>query len=155
MAKVIHISGQVWIGSHSKPGGRPDFPAQQRYHAFPYLHEEMGAALASATWSSPARAIDAGEFPFFGLPHPVPYPHAWATKSQCRLTWSSAARSDVKDELLMDVYPVIKDLLTTHQASAMSKAMKSLLIASHKAIVGQIIQWRITPMMTIITFFDV
>lgn len=77
--EIIHISGELdWpniqerIQSLSGEKGN-------RYHAFPYLHEEMGAALAAADLViSRAGASILGEFPLFDLPAIlVPYPHSW------------------------------------------------------------------------------
>lgn len=77
--QIIHISGQLdWPVVQSQHGSLPaDLSA--RYHPFPYLHEEMGAALAAADLAvSRAGASSLGEFPLFGLPAIlVPYPHAW------------------------------------------------------------------------------
>jgi UDP-N-acetylglucosamine--N-acetylmuramyl-(pentapeptide) pyrophosphoryl-undecaprenol N-acetylglucosamine transferase len=146
MAQVIHISGQLdWEVIQNARKGL-DSQQQQRYHAFPYLHEEMGAALASADLViSRAGASTLGEFPFFGLPAIlVPYPHAWRyQKVNADYLAERGAAVIVKDELLMDgLMPVIKDLLANpSKRAAMSKAMKSL---SHpqaaQALAGQIIQ---------------
>ena len=146
MAQVIHISGQLdWEAIQT---ARKELASQQqqRYHAFPYLHEEMGAALASADLViSRAGASTLGEFPFFGLPAIlVPYPHAWRyQKVNADYLAERGAAVIVKDELLMDgLMPVIKDLLANpSKRAAMSKAMKSL---SHpqaaQALAGQILQ---------------
>ncbi len=78
-AQVIHVSGTLdWptVEANAK-----ELPATQaaRYHAFPYLDEEMGAALAAADLAlSRAGASTLGEYPLFGLPAVlVPYPYAW------------------------------------------------------------------------------
>ena len=76
---VVHITGTLdWPEVEA---ARDQLPQDLRvhYHAFPYLHEDMGAALAAADLVvSRAGASVLGEFPMFGLPAVlVPYPHAW------------------------------------------------------------------------------
>jgi UDP-N-acetylglucosamine--N-acetylmuramyl-(pentapeptide) pyrophosphoryl-undecaprenol N-acetylglucosamine transferase len=78
--QVVHISGNLdWeeVDNARKDLSRHPFAA--RYHPFPYLHDEMGAALASADLViSRAGASTLGEYPLFSLPSVlVPYPHAW------------------------------------------------------------------------------
>ncbi len=76
VAQIIHLSGELdWteIDQKAREMGNP------QYHAFPYLHEDMGAALAASDLViSRAGASILGEYPFFGLPSIlVPYPYAW------------------------------------------------------------------------------
>jgi UDP-N-acetylglucosamine:LPS N-acetylglucosamine transferase len=78
-AQVVHLSGELdWPVVEAR---RRELSGEQaeRYHAYPYLHEQMGAALATADLAvSRAGASALGEFPLFGLPAVlVPYPHAW------------------------------------------------------------------------------
>jgi len=78
-AQVVHISGSLdWPHVEARERALPE-ALRRRYHPFPYLHEEMGAALAAADLAlSRAGASILGEFPLFGLPAIlVPYPHAW------------------------------------------------------------------------------
>lgn len=78
-AQIVHISGELdWPNVQSIRQSLPDNLAA-RYHAHPYLHEEMGAALTAADLVlSRAGASSLGEFPLFGLPAIlVPYPYAW------------------------------------------------------------------------------
>lgn len=75
--QIIHISGPLdWpeIEARRQTLGNPT-----QYHAFPYLHDEMGLALAAADLVvSRAGASALSEFPLFGLPSIlVPYPYAW------------------------------------------------------------------------------
>lgn len=77
--QVMHVSGELdwpWVAEQAQ--GLPS-DLQGRYHACPYLHEEMGLALAAADLAvCRAGASTLGELPAFGLPGIlVPYPHAW------------------------------------------------------------------------------
>jgi len=77
--QIIHIGGSLdW---HEVEDARSSLETNllHKYHAFPYLHEEMGAALKMADLViSRSGASTLGEYPFFGLPAIlVPYPHAW------------------------------------------------------------------------------
>jgi undecaprenyldiphospho-muramoylpentapeptide beta-N-acetylglucosaminyltransferase len=77
--EIIHISGELdWPLVEEK---RETLSKEQakRYHAYPYLHEDMGAALSAANLAvSRAGASVLGEYPLFGIPAIlVPYPHAW------------------------------------------------------------------------------
>ena len=79
MAQVIHLTGELdWPDVEAKKAALSDSQST-RYHAFPYLDEQMGAALAAADLAiSRAGASTLGEYPLFGLPAIlVPYPHAW------------------------------------------------------------------------------
>ena len=77
--QVVHLTGKLdWPEVEAF---RATLSAEQtvRYHAFPYLHEEMGAAFSAADLViSRAGASSLGEYPMFGLPAIlVPYPYAW------------------------------------------------------------------------------
>jgi UDP-N-acetylglucosamine--N-acetylmuramyl-(pentapeptide) pyrophosphoryl-undecaprenol N-acetylglucosamine transferase len=76
---VIHITGTLDWPEVDKV--QHDLPAHHkaRYHVHPYLHAEMGGAMAAADLAvSRAGASVLGEYPHFQLPAIlVPYPHAW------------------------------------------------------------------------------
>lgn len=67
--QIIHVSGQAnWDAVKVAQASLPAELAA-RYHAFPYLHDDMGAALAAADLAlCRAGASTLGEFPLFGLP---------------------------------------------------------------------------------------
>lgn len=145
MAQVVHITGQSdWETAQSTGAGLTS-GQKKRYHAFPYLHEEMGAALASADLVvSRAGASTLGEFPFFGLPAIlVPYPHAWRyQKVNADHLAERGAAVIVKDERLQeDLLLVIKDLLENPtKREAMKSAMRSLARPqAAQAIAGQLL----------------
>ncbi|MGA2820274.1 MAG: UDP-N-acetylglucosamine--N-acetylmuramyl-(pentapeptide) pyrophosphoryl-undecaprenol N-acetylglucosamine transferase [Anaerolineales bacterium] len=76
--EVIHITGSSdWEEVHQVVSNLP--PAlREKHHAFPFLYEEMGLALAAGDLAvSRAGASVLGEYPHFQLPSIlVPYPHA-------------------------------------------------------------------------------
>lgn len=77
--QIIHISGELdWEAVEARREALPN-PVKEHYHAFPYLHQEMGLALAAADLAvSRSGASVLGEFPYFSIPAVlVPYPHAW------------------------------------------------------------------------------
>ncbi len=131
VAQVVHISGQLdWEVVQTARDGLTSMQ-KARYHAFPYLHEEMGAALASADLVvARAGASTLGEFPFFGLPAIlIPYPYAWHyQKVNADYLAQRGAAVIVKDELLKsELLPVVKDLIENPtKRNAMQAAMKSL-----------------------------
>jgi len=131
MTQVVHITGQSDFEAAQSTRAGLTSGQKKRYHAFPYLHEEMGAALASADLVvSRAGASTLGEFPFFGLPAIlVPYPYAWRyQKVNADYLAERGAAVIVKDERLQeDLLPVIKDLIENPtKRKAMSVSMKSL-----------------------------
>ena len=78
--QIIHITGQFdWKEVQTRLKNLKTHPNWNHYHVFPYLHEEMGAALACADLVvSRAGASCLGEYPFFGLPAIlVPLPQTW------------------------------------------------------------------------------
>lgn len=142
MCQVIHISGDLdWPIVDAK---RKELTVQEssRYHAFPYLHEEMGAALASADLVvSRAGASILGEFPLHGLPALlVPYPYAWRyQKVNAEYLASNGAAVVLEDkDLEQNIFTSIKQLLDDPmRLSKMRNSMKSLARPQAAAMIGQ------------------
>lgn len=114
LAEIVHVSGELdWPAVEAARAALP--AAQQtRYHAYPYLHEEMGAALAAADLVlSRAGASVLGEFPYFGLPAIlVPYPHAWRYQ-KVNADWLAARGAAVVVEdaaLATQLLPTVREL---------------------------------------------
>jgi UDP-N-acetylglucosamine--N-acetylmuramyl-(pentapeptide) pyrophosphoryl-undecaprenol N-acetylglucosamine transferase len=77
--QIVHASGALdWPAVEQVRASLPEHLAV-RYHAYSYLHDEIGAALAAADLVlSRAGSSALGEYPYFNLPAVlVPYPHAW------------------------------------------------------------------------------
>jgi UDP-N-acetylglucosamine:LPS N-acetylglucosamine transferase len=131
MTQVIHITGELdWPGVEAK---RKELSKTQsaRYHAFPYLHEEMGAALAAADLAlSRSGASTLGEYPLFGLPAVlVPYPYAWRyQKVNANYLVQRGAAVMLEDDKLSDQFlPTVDGLLNQPQKLAsMRLAMQNL-----------------------------
>ena len=81
---IIHVSGKNnWEAARQmKESLEPSL--KKKYHAYPFLHDEMGAAFAAADLVvCRAGASTLGELPYFGLPAIlVPYPYAWRYQTE-------------------------------------------------------------------------
>jgi UDP-N-acetylglucosamine--N-acetylmuramyl-(pentapeptide) pyrophosphoryl-undecaprenol N-acetylglucosamine transferase len=113
--QVVHITGSLdWVRLEVAVGSIPE-ELRQDYHPFPYLHEEMSAALAAADLVvSRAGAAILGEYPIFGLPAIlVPYPHAWKyQKVNADYLSDLGAAIQIQDEDLAEkLLPTIQSLL--------------------------------------------
>jgi UDP-N-acetylglucosamine--N-acetylmuramyl-(pentapeptide) pyrophosphoryl-undecaprenol N-acetylglucosamine transferase len=142
MAQVVHITGELdWPNVEAKTKELSKTQSA-RYHAFPYLHEEMGAALAAADLAlSRAGASTLGEYPLFGLPAVlVPYPHAWRyQKVNANYLVQRGAAVMLEDGKLFDqLVPVVNDLLSQPQKLAsMHAAMQRLSHPEAAAEIGR------------------
>jgi UDP-N-acetylglucosamine--N-acetylmuramyl-(pentapeptide) pyrophosphoryl-undecaprenol N-acetylglucosamine transferase len=128
MAQVVHISGELDWPEVEKMARDLDHP---HYHPFPYLHEEMGVALAAADLAlSRAGASTLGEYPLFGLPSIlVPYPHAWRYQkvNADYLVQNGAAILLEDARLTTDLLPAVRALLLDPaRLEAMRTAVRSL-----------------------------
>jgi undecaprenyldiphospho-muramoylpentapeptide beta-N-acetylglucosaminyltransferase len=129
--QVIHISGQLdWTEVENKKERLPaDF--QARYHIYPFLYREMGAALRAAdVVVSRAGAAVLGEYPLFGIPAIlIPYPHAWRYQevNARYLETRGAAVVLQDDELEAKLLNTIRELLEDkNRREGMSQAMVSM-----------------------------
>ncbi|MCC6802041.1 MAG: UDP-N-acetylglucosamine--N-acetylmuramyl-(pentapeptide) pyrophosphoryl-undecaprenol N-acetylglucosamine transferase [Anaerolineae bacterium] len=112
--QIIHLTGtldweQIAVRRAQLGDGCDD------YHAFPYLHEDMALALASAdlvVCRSGASVL--GELPLFGLPSVlVPYPYAWRyQKVNADYLVERGAGVLLRDEAMPgDLLPTLRGLL--------------------------------------------
>jgi UDP-N-acetylglucosamine--N-acetylmuramyl-(pentapeptide) pyrophosphoryl-undecaprenol N-acetylglucosamine transferase len=111
--QVIHVTGTLdWAQIEARQRALAD---STHYHAFPYLHDEMGLALAAADLVvCRAGASVLGEFPLRGLASIlVPYPHAWRyqTVNADYLADRGAAIRMDDERMAQDLLPAIRSLL--------------------------------------------
>ncbi|MHB8807011.1 MAG: undecaprenyldiphospho-muramoylpentapeptide beta-N-acetylglucosaminyltransferase, partial [Anaerolineaceae bacterium] len=113
--QVVHISGSENWQETQENIRMLDGALKKHYHLFPYLHENMGAALASADLVvCRAGASTLGELPYFNLPAIlVPYPYAWRyQKTNADHLEKSGAALILRDEdLASSLKSTILDLL--------------------------------------------
>lgn len=133
--QVIHISGQLdWnevVEAQSSLEQKTASELVNRYKAFPYLHEEMGQALAIADLVvSRAGASILGEFPCFAIPAIlVPYPYAWRYQymNASYLEGKGAALLIKDNDLNQQLFSTVQQLLNNPQRlKAMRAAMGNL-----------------------------
>jgi len=143
-AQVIHISGELDWQTIEANREKLSSKLAARYLAYPYLHEEMGAALAAADLVvSRAGASTLGEYPLFGLPAIlVPYPYTWRYQkvNADYLAQHGAAIVLENNQLHDDLLLIVTELLENpKKLQAMRTAMRNL-AQPHAAvkIAGQI-----------------
>lgn len=129
--QVIHISGQLdWQEvDHNRQGLAPEL--LERYRSFPYLHEQMSAALSAADLAlTRAGASSLGELPRFGLPAIlVPYPYAWRYQMvNAQYLVNADAAVMLKDaDLPGRLLPLVTDLISDPaRRQEMSRRMQEL-----------------------------
>jgi UDP-N-acetylglucosamine:LPS N-acetylglucosamine transferase len=129
--QIIHLTGRLTWPQFEHI--RQELPAElvDRYRAYPYLHEEMGAAFTIADLVlSRAGASSLGEYPHFGIPAIlVPYPHAWRyQKVNAKYLDSRGAALVVEDaELSEKIVPLVGGLMRDPgRREQMRAAMRSL-----------------------------
>ena len=127
--QVLHITGNFnWEEMQSKTRTLQDNP---NYHVFPYLHEEMTAALKAADLIvSRAGASTLGEYPILETPSIlVPYPFAWRYQkvNADYLTNQGAARFLPDEQMPIQLEQYIDEILNDpDQYLAMQQSLESL-----------------------------
>jgi UDP-N-acetylglucosamine--N-acetylmuramyl-(pentapeptide) pyrophosphoryl-undecaprenol N-acetylglucosamine transferase len=129
--EVIHITGELDWNEVEQFYITLPVNLRDGYHAFPYLHEDMGAALSAADLVvSRAGASALGEFPHYGLPAIlVPYPYAWRyQKVNADTLVSKGAAEILEDNLLIQALGItVKNMFNSvGKIPLMKKAMTKL-----------------------------
>ena len=148
--QVVHLTGKLdWPEVNAFIS---TLPAEKsaRYHAFPYLHEEMGAAYSTADLIvSRAGASSLGEFPMFGIPAIlVPYPHAWRYQrvNASYLAGHGAAVVVEDAELSAKILPLVRELIHDGpRRSQMRKAMQALYRPQAAVDIARLLQRMANP----------
>ena len=142
--QVVHLTGQLdWEEAERVFGSLPA-AIKDRYHPYAYLHEEIGAVLASADIVlSRAGASTLGELPLFGKPAVlVPYPYAWRyQRVNAEYLVRRGAALMVKDEdLPAQILPLVRDLIAdAGRREKMAAAMQALVMPQAAADIANIL----------------
>jgi UDP-N-acetylglucosamine--N-acetylmuramyl-(pentapeptide) pyrophosphoryl-undecaprenol N-acetylglucosamine transferase len=139
--QVIHITGEAsWAETSAATGSLP-VDLAGRYHAFPYLHGDMGAAFAAADLAlCRAGASTLGELPYFKLPAvlvPIPFrghlQHVNASYLQGHGAAVILADEKMKDSLAATVIELIQNKGRRQQMGAAMAALARPKAAAHIA----------------------
>lgn len=129
--QIIHVSGQAnWADVQANLAALPPNLAT-RYHAFPYLHDDMGAAFAAADLAlCRAGASTLGELPLFSLPAvlvPIPLKGHLQAENAAYLQSRGAAVILPDEKMSAELVATIHGLLSEQpRLNAMRAAMAAL-----------------------------
>jgi UDP-N-acetylglucosamine--N-acetylmuramyl-(pentapeptide) pyrophosphoryl-undecaprenol N-acetylglucosamine transferase len=129
--QIVHLTGaHTWDQFKNVAASLPD-GLRSRYQAYPYLHDEMGAAFTIADLVlSRAGASSIGEYPHFGIPAIlVPYPHAWRYQkvNADYLSRKGAAITLEDEDLANKLLPQVLEIIRDHRRrTEMRQKMQSL-----------------------------
>lgn len=143
--QVLHITGALdWPDVENVKSEGLTTAQLKRYHAYPYLHNDIGAAFSTADMVvSRAGASILGELPLFGLPALlVPYPYAWRYQIiNAQYLAKRGAAVVLPDEDLPDkLLPMIQDLMQNKdKRHAMGESMRALARPSAAEKIGCLI----------------
>jgi UDP-N-acetylglucosamine--N-acetylmuramyl-(pentapeptide) pyrophosphoryl-undecaprenol N-acetylglucosamine transferase len=141
IAQIVHITGELdWLEVNAKAMEINN----PRYNTYPYLYEEMGAALAAADLViSRAGASTLGEYPLFSLPSIlVPYPYAWRyQKVNANHLVHNGAAILLEDAKLADELPALVSSLLNDPArlESMRNAVKAMARPQAAIEIGRLI----------------
>ena len=149
--QVVHVSGHTdWQAVEEARqklalDGSLSQEILTRYHAYPYLHEELGAAMTAADLIvSRAGASTLGELPMFGLPAIlVPYPYAWRYQQvNARYLAEKGAAVVVDDnQLSTRLWSEVRQLMDDgERRNRMQQAMRALAQPKAASSIARILQ---------------
>ncbi len=129
--QVIHITGRIdW---QMMEQARSTLSSEQlnRYRPYPYLYDEIGAAMLLAALAVTRGGASAlGELPLFGLPAIlVPYPYAWRyQRVNASYLVKRGAAEVIEDAQLVELLlPLVRGLMADREKrEKMSQAMRTL-----------------------------
>ncbi|MCJ7733181.1 MAG: UDP-N-acetylglucosamine--N-acetylmuramyl-(pentapeptide) pyrophosphoryl-undecaprenol N-acetylglucosamine transferase [Anaerolineales bacterium] len=129
--QVVHITGKLDWDEMAANRDKLTKAEQKKYRIYPFLHEQMGAALRCADLVvSRSGASILGEYPLFELPAIlIPYPYAWRyQKTNAKHLVDQGAAYVIKDgELSEKLLPTVMDLIRNRgELDFMKSAMKKL-----------------------------
>jgi len=140
--QVIHVTGTLdWDRSQNAIGDLRDHAC---YHAFEYLHDDMGLAFAAADLVvARAGASTLAEFPFFKLPSvliPLAYSWRYQQVNADYLAERGAAIHLPEDTAQYDLLPILRRLFEDpSQLAAMRDAAASLVEPNGAANVAELL----------------
>ena len=142
--QIIHLTGSLTWTQFSQVPETLGPEASKRYKSFPYLHDEMGAALTIADLVlSRAGASSIGEYPYFGIPAIlVPYPHAWRYQKVNAeyLVENGAAVILPDDQMNIRLLALVRKILNDpEKLSTMREAMSTLAVQDSAGFLARVI----------------